>query len=286
LLHIERKRVRGNRTNHPRKYDRNAEKQAAYRARQDAGKRAAVLEQIPKAHGEGYDLYQGDAAVILPLLRGLDVLITDPPYGVLRAQGAQGRASRGTGGKHGLVRGAYATYDDSYANFVGTVVPILNACLDRVQRGAVFSGPHVEAQRPAAVIGGVYSPAGAGRHPWGFKTFHPVLFYGTHPTLERGARGSTTLQSSHTAEKNGHPCPKPIEWMRWLVALTSLPGETVIDPFMGSGTTGVAALEHARRFVGIEVDATYFQGACQRLEATTRQGQLFAPPATQERLWQ
>jgi site-specific DNA-methyltransferase (adenine-specific) len=63
--------------------------------------------------------------------------------------------------------------------------------------------------------------------------------------------------------------------MRWLVKLASLPGETVLDPFMGSGTTGIACLEHGRRFVGIEVDPGYFALAVERLEAVSRQGKLF-----------
>jgi DNA modification methylase len=155
-------------------------------------------------------------------------------------------------------------------------VPILNASLDRVQRGAVFSGHHIKEQREAPVTGGVWCPAGAGRHQWGFKVLHHVLFYGNHPRLQHGALGSTVLHSTHTAEPNGHPCPKPLPWMRWLVELASVPGETVLDPFMGSGTTGVACVERGRRFVGIEIDPGYFRLACQRLAQAAAQGQLFA----------
>jgi len=135
-------------------YESNAARQATFRARQ----RASVLDQIPQVHGEGYSVYQGDARLILPLLQEeLDVLITDPPYGVLGAPDTHGRATRGTGGKHGLVRRPYASYEDTYENFVQIIVPILNASLDRVTRGAVFTGPHITKQRKTSVYGGVYT---------------------------------------------------------------------------------------------------------------------------------
>lgn len=63
-------------------------------------------------------------------------------------------------------------------------------------------------------------------------------------------------QSGGTAK--GHPCARNIDHMRWLVNWCSDPGETVIDPFMGSGTTGVAAVESARDFIGIEINQDYF----------------------------
>jgi hypothetical protein len=256
-----------------------------YRQRKRDDQRASRLAAIPTRRIGNCTLYQGDASTILPLLTGLDVLITDPPYGVLSSPTG---GSHGTGGKHGLVRDNYATYDDTYANFYSTVVPILRASLARVVRAAVFTGPHIQEQPKAPVTGGVYMPSGSGRHVWGFKTLSPILFYGHAPNLHHGARGKTTLESAAVAEQNGHPCPKPLAWMRWLVALCSLPGETVFDPFMGSGTTGEACVEYGRPFVGIEIDAGYFATACARIEAATRQGRLFdasAPPAHQEPLF-
>ena len=65
--------------------------------------------------------------------------------------------------------------------------------------------------------------------------------------------------------------------MRWLVALTTRPGETVLEPFMGSGTTGVAAVEQGRRFIGIERERRYFDIACERIARAQAQGQLLPP---------
>jgi site-specific DNA-methyltransferase (adenine-specific) len=75
-----------------------------------------------------------------------------------------------------------------------------------------------------------------------------------------------------------HPTEKPLTLLRALVEQFSNPGERVLDPFMGSGTTGAACLEQQRRFIGIEKDPRHFAAACARLEAVDRQGQLFAVP--------
>jgi DNA modification methylase len=78
-------------------------------------------------------------------------------------------------------------------------------------------------------------------------------------------------------EGNDHPTTKPTALMSWLCKLVTRPGETVLDPFAGSGSTGVAALRCERRFVGVEKDAHYFQIALKRLAAVD--GPLFAAPA-------
>jgi DNA modification methylase len=216
----------------------------------------------------GVTLYRGDAREIVPTLLA-DALVTDPPYGVTLG------ASDRRGGRHGLAKDRYSSFDDSYENFVGCVVPVLSMALDRVRRGAVFSGPHLQEQPKASAIGGIYCPAGSGRHSWGFKTFLPVLFYGTDPLLHKGARPNT-IQSTEVAEKNGHPCPKPLGWMAWLVGRVTLPGEMVLDPFAGSGTTLVAAKRLGRRAVGVEIDERYCEIAAERLRQSVF---TFEPPA-------
>ena len=103
-----------------------------------------------------------------------------------------------------------------------------------------------------------------GRMPWGFQNLAPVLFFGKAPDLHLGSK-ATTIRSSDAAEKNGHPCPKPIKWMTWLIDLCSRPGETVLDPFAGSGTTLRAAKDLGRRAIGIEVNEAYCQIAVSQL---------------------
>lgn len=72
-----------------------------------------------------------------------------------------------------------------------------------------------------------------------------------------------------------HPTQKPVELMSWCI--THLPKETktILDPFMGSGTTGVACLQMGRKFIGIEKDPDYFEIACQRIQQEHNQLKLF-----------
>lgn len=75
---------------------------------------------------------------------------------------------------------------------------------------------------------------------------------------------------------NGHPCSRAIGHFRFLTRWWSEEGETILDPFMGSGTTGAAAITGGRNFVGIEIESKYFDLACRRLEQALKQQRLFA----------
>lgn len=202
-------------------------------------------------------LYHGDCREIIPSIV-FDVLVTDPPYGINLG------ATSGAGGGHGLRLEAYDDFVDTYENFIGAVVPALNMALDRAKRGAVFTGPHIHEQRKPDAIGGVFCPAASARHRWGFKSFLPVLLYGTAPDLGNGSK-ATAIRSTALAEKNGHPVPKPLDWMTWLVGLASIPGETILDPFAGSGTTLRAAKNMNRRSIGVEQSEKYCEISAERL---------------------
>jgi site-specific DNA-methyltransferase (adenine-specific)/modification methylase len=217
------------------------------------------------------ELWWGDCRDVLPLLGACDVTITAPPYGVGLG------STKGRAGAHGLQLQAYASYSDTYENYVQQVVPALTQAIQRTGRAAVFIGPHIHELPKFDALGGVYCSAATGRHQWGFKNLLPVLLYGTYPDLHKGAHCPTVLASNETAEKNGHPVPKPVGWMRWLVALTTRSGETVLDPFMGSGTTGVAALSMGRKFIGIERERSYFDIAVERIAQGQAQGTLLPP---------
>lgn len=215
-------------------------------------------------------LYLGDCRELMrPNFERPDVVITDPPYGVELGK------TKGAGGAHGLSLDGYASYDDTYENYVSQIVPALSWCIRECNRTAIFIGPHIHELPKFDALGGVYCPAATARHQWGFKNFLPVLFYGTYPDLHKGAQYPTVIHSTEVAEKNGHPVPKPIGWMRWLVGLCSRRWETVFDPYMGSGTTGVAAVTLGRKFVGVEMEPRYFEIACERIENAQRQQTIF-----------
>jgi DNA modification methylase len=80
----------------------------------------------------------------------------------------------------------------------------------------------------------------------------------------------------HGGGSNGHPTTKPQRLMRELVSLFTEDGATVLDPFMGSGSTGVACTSMNRKFIGIEIEPRYFDIACERIKAAQDQLRLFA----------
>jgi DNA modification methylase len=206
---------------------------------------------------------------VLPTLGKVDAVVTDPPYGVNLGVDNDMR-----GGTHGLAKLAYERYSDTLENFRTTVVPAVEAALDIANRGAVFCTFNLHELRKPDAIGGVYLPAAKGRHCWGYASFCPVCFYGVAPGLNKGSRPSA-IWSSEISEPNGHPCPKPLGWMRWLINHASVPDETILDPFMGSGTTGVACAKLGRKFIGIEIEPKYFDIACKRIEEAYRQPDFF-----------
>ena len=216
---------------------------------------------LPKPYYEepGIVIYNADCRNILPHLPKVDLVLTDPPYGINLGE------TSGSGGSHGLKLKAYASYDDSYENFISIIVPALNLAIDRATRAIVWTGPHIHEQRKPNCIGGVYCPAGAGRHGWGFKTFLPVLYYGTAPDIHKGATFPNTIRSGYRPDPNGHPCPKLLEWMTWSVELGSRNGDIILDPFMGSGTTLRAAKDLGRKSIGIEIEEKYCEIAVKRL---------------------
>jgi site-specific DNA-methyltransferase (adenine-specific) len=101
------------------------------------------------------------------------------------------------------------------------------------------------------------------------------------PVLRDGGNGSAArffycakADKADRDDGNNHPTVKPVDLMRYLVTLVCREGGTVLDPFMGSGTTGIACIRTGRKFIGIERDARYFEIAKQRLERESRQGLL------------
>jgi hypothetical protein len=178
-------------------------------------------------------------------------------------------------GKHGgandtrareLRRGAYASYDDTPDNYRDVVVPAVALALSLVKRGAVFAlAPSAWQLPPPDALGAIHIRAANGRSPWGFQNLAPILFYGVAPALEKGAHNTVFTARGKSDTKCGHPCPKPVEWLDWLVGFASLPTETVLDPFVGSGTTLRAAKDLGRRAIGIEIEERYCEIAARRL---------------------
>lgn len=212
-------------------------------------------------HG-GITIYHGDCREVLPAL-GADVAVTDPPYGV--NLGDHGGATDGRK-SHVLVKGRYASYEDTPENFDRIIVPAIRQTLGIVERALVFAAGHMLWKLPPAdAVGGVFLPAACGRCAWGYNSFAHAALYGKAPDLHLGA-SPIGIKSTDRASGHGHPCAKPTSWMLWAVSLVSREGELVLDPFMGSGTTLRAAKDLGRRAIGIEIEERYCEIAANRLQ--------------------
>ena len=87
----------------------------------------------------------------------------------------------------------------------------------------------------------------------------------------------SAVESSELADQRGaHPTQKPVELMRWCIHQAKVPsGGVILDPYMGSGATGLAAISMKHPFIGIEIESRYFDIACRRIEEAQRQGDMF-----------
>lgn len=92
-----------------------------------------------------------------------------------------------------------------------------------------------------------------------------------------GKRGVYTHLTNQKDRDGRHPTEKPIPLMMELLKDFTNPGETILDPFMGSGTTGVACARMGRKFIGVELDPKYFDVACERIRKAYDQADMFAP---------
>jgi site-specific DNA-methyltransferase (adenine-specific) len=218
----------------------------------------------PYYQDEAVTIYHGDCREVLGAIAlRADVLLTDPPYGVDFA---------GKTTKHTAATGGYTTPDSD----IGP--EIVARLLPSVQRAAIFTGIRLMFQYPAPRdIGCIYCPSGAGRGPWGFGCFNPLLYYGQAPPASRLSPAS--IHSFAMSDEDGHPCPKPRPWLAWALQRVSLEGEVVLDPFCGSGTTLEAAKRFGRIGLGIEIEERYCELAANRC----RQGALRFADASENR---
>jgi len=216
-------------------------------------------------------LYLGDCMDILPTLEKVDAVITDPPYGIE----FKGKLHKFKSKKNG----GYISFEDSQENVLLNIIPRFSTALAISKRAVITPGSRMAHSYPAPdAIGGIYNRCGTGSGKWGFECVAPVYYYGSCPYLATGkGRLPNGWEQPVTdfSEKYDHPCAKPIGMMKWLVQRGSLIGETILDPFMGSGTTGVACAQMGRSFIGIEKEPAYFDIACRRIEQAYKQGQLF-----------
>ena len=213
-------------------------------------------------------LYQGDCMDVLPTLGRFDAVITDPPYGIALntdnsrfSGGTAGNMARrgiGVGSADGQpIAGDDKPFDPAFLLRYGKdqIIWGWNNYPDRLPRGACL----VWLKRLDPAFGSFLSDA---------ETAWMSRGHGVYCRRD--------LTNNAIAKERAHPTQKPIGLMVWCIEFLPNP-ETILDPFMGSGTTGVAAIQLGRKFTGIERDPAYFAIACQRIEQAHAQGQLFTP---------
>jgi site-specific DNA-methyltransferase (adenine-specific) len=193
---------------------------------------------------EGVTLYCGDCREILPGLGKVDAVVTDPPYGI-------GIAANPVRQKH-----AKSDWDNAPPDAT-TFDLIRRASSDQIIWGGNYFG----------------MPASQGFLIWDKKQPEDFsLAMCEMAWLSKQQPAKIWRQSVLSYEKH-HPTQKPVPLMEWCIRLVG--AQTILDPFMGSGTTGVAAVKLGRKFIGIEIEPKYFEIAVRRISEALKQPDMF-----------
>lgn len=213
---------------------------------------------------EGVTLILGDMEEILPTLPKFDACVTDPPYGIDYGRAGGFSASHGWSDNREKVEWDVAR--PSKAAF-----DLILSCADDF---VIWGGNYFTDYLPPTMRWLVWDKVQRGfsladcEFAWTNKHKASRIF--------AYARGNESGFAPRGADwPNAHPTQKPIGVMKWSVGFTT---GSVVDPFCGSGSTGVAAVKLGRSFTGIEVDDGYFDIACRRIEAALKQPDLFIEP--------
>lgn len=207
-------------------------------------------------------LYLGDCLQIMPALEAVDAVIADPPYGINYAHGGGGgKLARSTQLAKMPVAGDSIEFDPQPflhwpailwgGNHFAHRLPKSQSWLSWDKRCADYSNDQADCELAWTNLG---FPARMFRHVW-----------------------NGMLRGSESKSPRVHPMQKPVALMEWCLGF--LPNaETVLDPFMGSGTTLVACAKLGRKGIGIELDPDYFEIAVNRVREAYAQPDLFVEP--------
>lgn len=214
---------------------------------------------------EGVEVWLGDCREIVPTLVGDFDVVSDPPYGIAHVKGGGGL------GKHNrrnimAIAGDAEPFDPSHLLAFSNVL--------------IWGADHYAARLPADQ--GRWLAWNKLDDMESFDSFSDVEFAwhsirGASRIFNFKWKGIAQVKAGEDVGRS-HPTQKPIGLMRWCIEQASRGTATILDPYMGSGTTGVAAVQMGRKFVGIEIDAGHFATACRRIEAALAQPDLYIEP--------
>lgn len=233
----------------------------------------------------GCTLYLGNSMEIMPTIEPAHLTVSDVPYSLT------------TGGKaksQKTMSGIFAAHN--YANdgqLIMATVPfpammdaLYASLVDDADCYVMANDKNVHPLTTAALAAGfqfhnllVWDKVTPTANRWYMKNLEFTLYLWKGRARTINNPSAKQLIRGGVDKETGHPTEKPVYLMEEYILNSSAHGETVLDPFMGSGTTGVACVRTGRQFVGIEIDPVYFEVACERIRAAYALPAMFTDPA-------
>ena len=200
---------------------------------------------MPYYEHAGIAIYHADCRDVLDQLAPAHMVFADPPYGVGISYGASYADEPGV----------------EYDALLRWLIPFVTTA----PVGLVTPGMRHFWSWPAARWILAWNKPNSMRRSslGGFNMWEPVLLYGK--VAKPIAQDAIALPFHHDDDTGNHPCPKPLRLLAWLIRITTEPGQLVIDPMMGSGTTLRAAKDLGRKAIGIEIEERYCEVAAKRM---------------------
>lgn len=216
-------------------------------------------------------LHHGDCLDVLPMLKpaSVDVVVTDPPYGINTKSDGSGKLN------------PWADMTNAalwYREWIGAARRVLKPT------GCLWSFLNwrslVTFQKAACDLGWPIESLLVWHKDWigpggqkGLRPSYELVALWAMPDFSISDRGIPDIKTApwSSMKPNGHPAEKPEPLVRWLIDISSRPGATVLDPFMGSGTAGEACVNSDRRFIGVEVDQQWYAIAERRIGEASQQ---------------
>lgn len=219
--------------------------------------------------GKGWTMHLGDCLEVMPTLGKVDAVVTDPPYGISYRTSPSPRRPK------------------SGATVIGDDLPFDPSPFLGFASVTMFGANHFASRLPSSP-GWIIWDKRCGLMPSNDQSDCEIAWtnaLGSARIVRCLWNGGGSLLAENGPARSIHPAQKPLAVMLEVVSMVTDPGDLILDPFAGSGTTGVACLRLGRRFIGIEKDPTYFQLACDRLRAEEQGSTLQAARAGQGALF-
>lgn len=193
-------------------------------------------------------LYLGDCLAVMKDMpdKSVDAVITDPPYGINKAEWDM----------------SFPTEWYEVARNIGKTIGVITGTAQLKHSVKLVGDDYIDTLFSRNLNGMTFSPIGYGN-------CLSCVIAGDKPK-----KGMTFFEFTVGGDMPNHPSPKPIDYMKKLIHRLTEAGDTILDPFMGSGTTGVACVMTNRKFIGVEIDEKYFNIAVKRIKDAQQQMRL------------